>query len=274
MGDTENQISKRKALKALKKNKKLAEEILKKEYDRDDIDEWRRDTKDKLSLIFNKDHDFYKEFEIIRYSPLLSVSDEGDRREVIRSAYSGLEYAIKLLDKCIIQTTKFGLPFQKVSVNPLWYKIGIPTLLFLISGFLTLLLFEPARQWIGIANDDVYDVTDREIFVTSVKKWNEINKINCEKAYDSIRTAHQRNGTYKQGVYFKETIEYFENYRRQMDFTIDSLNIIGKKYSVNLNSLGIRKKLPIRLNDILYPLIRNTFHFDEPVIQRMYLDTL
>ncbi len=134
-------ISKRKALKTLRRNLKRGDEMISEEERTEEIIRWRRDTDDLLRQVLSENSEIYKDFHKIIFASSLTMVEQG----------------VYLLGEAIRQIEEYGLISERTQVNPLWFALGIPVFLFVASLFTA-----PMQRLLGIDRYGDKQLTEEE----------------------------------------------------------------------------------------------------------------
>lgn len=246
----------------MQRNIDLAEDLFKFGVFESTASLWRSDTISILDEVFGIEDELSKEIRKVEfnYSNIGKISNIGPTLAV--------KECIAILKKGIWRVEKFGIPKNKLVAHPLWYALVIPVLLFIISLFTT-----PMQKLLGINEDDLLSqamihndsliqvqqekerLSKIEILKSDLQSWHEENNAKYTNALDSLNFDQASRGVYSSGIAVKQVIEFSKSFRMKRDNTIDSFFVRLEALGLNVNTLDIKKKLPINLSQYLKPRI-------------------
>ena len=218
-------ISKRKALKALRRNLERGRNILANGGELEGLSMWRYDTGRLLAEIFGESDDFTERFS--GTNMVIPSYGDGLIEELMKSDPNynaqGLEQNLVVIQDSIQHIIEYGLPAERTQINPLWYKLGIPGLLFLASLFTS-----PVQRLVGITSGSNNELTDaqREMMCKQmmVEFENQLWEFDESKTFslDSLMGVLNGRGMLQSGPAKTFIAHFRESNQRQRDQAIDS----------------------------------------------------
>lgn len=191
-----------------------------------------------------------------------------ERSKSSTSPSVALQDSIDILRKAIERIDEYGIARNNLAAHPLWYVLGIPVFLFLASLYST-----PMQRLLGLNEDDLLSqamihndsliqvqqekerLSKIEILKSDLQSWHEENNAKYTNALDSLNVDQASRGVYSSGIAVKQVIEFSKSFRMKRDNTIDSFFVRLEALGLNVNTLDIKKKLPINLSQYLKPRI-------------------
>jgi len=220
-------ISKRKALKALRRNLERGEEIVSNEERTiEAIVRWTRDTEGLMREVLSENSELYKDFQ--KFVPFMSLAT--------------VRQGVYLLTESIRQIEEYGLISERTQIHPLWYKLGIPLAVVVVTAVASLFL-PPVQRLLGISSGSKSELTEaqREMQCKELQVifHSRLEEFDADYVFsrDSLGVILSRKYRQRTQVIPVEIEKFWKPAKMRRDNIIDSFLVAFEAAGCDINSL-------------------------------------